>query len=99
MSSGSARGSLGRCGPGGHGFAIPDVHKFKGANLTMRPLIQPVVRRHAGIVTLADRTLSEAPSALIAHVRESFATWSSQSALMSSFASTEDLTTCCILTI
>jgi hypothetical protein len=48
---------------------------FKGANLTMRPLIEPVMRRHVGVVTLAGRTLSEAPSALIAHIRESFADW------------------------
>ncbi len=52
---------------------------FKGANLTMRPLTEPVMRRHVGVVTLAGRTLSEPATALITHVRQSFAEWQQRS--------------------
>jgi LysR family transcriptional regulator, carnitine catabolism transcriptional activator len=48
---------------------------YKGATLTTRPLADPIMRRHIGVVTLADRTLSEPATALIGHLRQSFADW------------------------
>jgi len=46
---------------------------FKGASLVARPLAGPLMRRHVGVVTLSGRPLAAPATALVSHIRESFA--------------------------